>query len=1021
MKTVQNVLLLIMVLLVLICVPQAYAASAPSSQSITAFVQGQWKAANIPGITVAVIQNNSIVYSKQLGHTSTGSPVTDKTLFELGSNSKAFTGLAILQLIAQHRLALTDAVSKYLPWFWMQYQGHKETITIEQLLHHTSGIKATALGSIPVSTANNALELTVRTLVGGDLRHKPGYSFEYATINYDILGLIIQQVTGSTYEQYIQDHILTPLGLTHTYVGRNNLPAQDVAPQGYKMCFLHPCLYNAPEYRGNTPAGYIISNQQDMICWAGIQLGIVSVPEDFKQLIQQSHMPNLSVSPDTDGSSYAAGWSIFQVPGGEFSHDGTNPNFSSYIGLLPSQRVGVVILANMSSSYTHVIGQGIINLYLGRDLPIATEDQNVQIDKIATFLICLSGFACLFLCYFLFTSLWQIMRKKRRFAPFRMNTIFNIIKSLIFLVLFALTLYNMSALILPGMPWSFILIWGPNTILYALVTAAAVACLIYLYYLLMVLTDGVDEKPYYWLITFSVISGLGNALIIFVINETFVSTNNLTNGLLFYFVIGIVAYVFGQRFVRRKIIRLTNNLLFKKRIELLQALQQTSYRDFENLEQGKILAGLNSDTEVISNSIQITITGLTNVVTLLCCLLYLGFMNGLGLLVSLGVIICTAGLYYLVGQRAEKLWEDMRDAQNHLFQQIQDLLAGFKELQLNSQRRFSFHEDVKESSSIYRDKRIQGDIRFADVFVIGELLFIVVIGFVAFFYPSIFPAINQDILHNYVFVFLYMTGPVNAILDAYPQIVRMRVSWKRVESLSLQLNATQRITVEKRELPALAQRSLRLEVRNLQFDYQDKDKRTFTLGPIDYTFMSGEIVFITGGNGSGKSTFAKLITGLYTPTRGSISINGSVVESVQLSDYYSAIFSDFYLFEKLYGLSTDGKEQEIAYYLSMLQLTDKVQIREGNFSTTQLSSGQRKRLALLISYLEDRPICLYDEWASDQDPEYRTFFYQTILPDLRAKGKCIIVITHDDRYFHLADKVLKLDMGKTIAFPSVSL
>lgn len=127
---------------------------------------------------------------------------------------------------------------------------------------------------------------------------------------------------------------------------------------------------------------------------------------------------------------------------------------------------------------------------------------------------------------------------------------------------------------------------------------------------------------------------------------------------------------------------------------------------------------------------------------------------------------------------------------------------------------------------------------------------------------------------------------------------------------------------------------------------------------------------------------------------------------------YSTVFADFYLFDKLYGISYEGKETEIQRYLEILQLSDKVQIQDGKFSTTKLSTGQKKRLALLVTYLEDRYIYLFDEWATDQDPEFRLFFYDSLLPELKFKGKCVIAVTHDDRYFNLADRVIKMDLDK---------
>jgi putative pyoverdin transport system ATP-binding/permease protein len=189
----------------------------------------------------------------------------------------------------------------------------------------------------------------------------------------------------------------------------------------------------------------------------------------------------------------------------------------------------------------------------------------------------------------------------------------------------------------------------------------------------------------------------------------------------------------------------------------------------------------------------------------------------------------------------------------------------------------------------------------------------------------------------------------------------------------------------------------------------------FLLGPISLTLLPGQITFIVGGNGSGKSTLAKLITGLYPARTGSIYLDGVPITDENREWYrqhFSAIFSDFYLFDSYLGFNHSDLDQEVQSYLKQLQLDHKVQVRDGVLSTTNLSQGQRKRLALLTAYLEDRPVYLFDEWASDQDPHFRDLFYRQILVRLKELGKAVIVITHDDRYFNLADNIIKLDYGQ---------
>ena len=302
---------------------------------------------------------------------------------------------------------------------------------------------------------------------------------------------------------------------------------------------------------------------------------------------------------------------------------------------------------------------------------------------------------------------------------------------------------------------------------------------------------------------------------------------------------------------------------------------------------------------------------------------------------------------------------------------------------------------------------------FANAFIIGELLFTFVIGVIAFLFPVIFENMQTGILRNYIFIFLYMTGPVHAVLNSIPEIIRIRISFNRLNDFVKELDLP---TEEKevRESEDNIQGKFTLELKGIEYSYKNKSGDIFTVGSVDYRFNFGEITFITGGNWSGKSTLAKLITGLYVPDSGEILLDNHKIDEGELNQKFSAIFSDFYLFEKLYGIDYSSKEEQISSYLKILQMNDKLQIDNDAFSTTMLSTGQRKKLALLVSYLEERPIYLFDEWAADQDPEFKKFFYYNLLPGLRQRGKCVIAITHDDRYFHIADKIIKLDTGKVV-------
>ena len=194
----------------------------------------------------------------------------------------------------------------------------------------------------------------------------------------------------------------------------------------------------------------------------------------------------------------------------------------------------------------------------------------------------------------------------------------------------------------------------------------------------------------------------------------------------------------------------------------------------------------------------------------------------------------------------------------------------------------------------------------------------------------------------------------------------------------------------------------------------------FVLGPVDLTLRRGEMVFVVGDNGSGKTTLVKLLLGLYAPQQGQVLADGRPVTDQTRDHYrqlYTTVFSDFYLFEDLAAEAGQGGSlpQRALPYLQRLEIAHKVSVKDGAFSTVDLSTGQRKRLALVHAYLEGRPVLVFDEWAADQDPAFKQLFYQRILPDLKRRGRIVLVITHDDRYFGLADRVLKLQSGRLVA------
>jgi putative ATP-binding cassette transporter len=266
-----------------------------------------------------------------------------------------------------------------------------------------------------------------------------------------------------------------------------------------------------------------------------------------------------------------------------------------------------------------------------------------------------------------------------------------------------------------------------------------------------------------------------------------------------------------------------------------------------------------------------------------------------------------------------------------------------------------------------------------------------------------------------------MMGPIWGIIGALPTIERGQVALENIERLGVSLEVDDQ-EAETLELAPLETGTPPIvQWKDVVFSYgEEKGVETpFSLGPISLELHPGELVFVIGGNGSGKSTFVKVLTGLYQPCEGKVTLTGTLITDANREwyrEHFSVVFSDFHVFKKLLGQSESDAERLALHYLRLLHIDQKVTVRERMFSTLDLSQGQRKRLALVTAYMDDRPIYVFDEWAADQDPQYKEIFYKTLLPDLRERGKLVVVITHDDRYFHLGNQVIKLEDGQVVEY-----
>lgn len=464
-------------------IPSARADSNDIIYKINQFVEEQREISQIPGISVVIVEKGETVYQQGFGYADVKEkiPVNSRTLFELASTSKAYTGLAILQLENEGLLKRTDDVRKFIPWLELEYEGEPQTITIEQLLHQTSGIASNTIVRIPESNAENALELTVRTLLDQPLNHQPGSAFEYATINYDVLGLVIQNVSKQPYDVYIKEQLLEPIGMNDSYAGLHQVQSDELA-KGYKIGFMSVQEYTPPIYRGNIPAGYLVSNANDIAKWLNLQLGAIQNDTISKEIIEQSHIPDQSGGPILQDTYYASGWSVEEKDEKRYIwHDGANPTFSAYFIMQPAKQIGVAILSNMDTTFTTEIGKGVMDLWEGNNVSLNYTDGYQKMDKIVTVLSILVGCLGTTLSILLLRNIWKLKRKQRVWASMKGKRIFLVaFHSLFTAVIF---LFVMAAPKMLNMTWTFIRVWAPTSVT-ALYYIGIVTLFVYYFYLL---------------------------------------------------------------------------------------------------------------------------------------------------------------------------------------------------------------------------------------------------------------------------------------------------------------------------------------------------------------------------------------------------------------------------------------------------------------------------------------------------------------------------------------------------------
>lgn len=484
--------------------------------------------------------------------------------------------------------------------------------------------------------------------------------------------------------------------------------------------------------------------------------------------------------------------------------------------------------------------------------------------------------------------------------------------------------------------------------------------------------------------------------------------DTLNDRYVLYFLISLALYVIMVREFKKRLHIFFEDWIAKTRLKVMDRVRQTDLLSLEQMGTDVIVIVLTYDVKSVSELSYTIASTAYAFFLLLGILLYLALLSEYAFLITV-IVGGIAGAAYLYNQRViRQLVEKERGQETDMFEAVRHLLHGFKELRLNDRKSDEFfHQAMKPALARLKDLKLTIARRFLDNYSLTYGFWKILI-----IAPLLLLPLTGVYSHNTLLTFLgiILTLPINYLVDEMPRIMLAGISIQRLRQVEQQLAA---LNTEPDDTPEPSELLVpkRIRYQKIMFHYESQDGRPFSVGPVSFTLHAGEIVFITGGNGSGKTTLLKLLTGLYHPDAGQVFVNDVEVQLRHYRDMFAVVFADIYLFDRLYGLE-DVDEMRVEELLETMLLTGKVRFHAGQFAPLELSTGQRKRLALVVALLEDAPIYVFDEWAADQDPHFREYFYLDLLPWLKSQGKAVLAITHDDRYFDVADRIVKMDEGQ---------
>jgi putative pyoverdin transport system ATP-binding/permease protein len=522
------------------------------------------------------------------------------------------------------------------------------------------------------------------------------------------------------------------------------------------------------------------------------------------------------------------------------------------------------------------------------------------------------------------------------------------------------------------------------------------------------------------LLFMAAIGGISSAAVLAAINAGAQAAGESENSSLWaiaLFLVALTLFIWSQPFVTTTITAEIEAIIHKMRVRLMDAVRRSELLSIDDIGRSRIVAAINSDAGVLTQASNTLVYSMQSVVLIFFISIYVAYLSIAAFVMSVVIVGIAGTVFHLRSRRLAIERARAADQERQLFDRMDDFLDGFKEVRLNNARSVALFDDAVEVSRAAANIKIGAQVQTFRQIVSVQSYMYVLLGAVVFAAPKFGESLGGASIPKATTALLFVVGACFGLVQSIPILLNANAAADRLQKLVDDLSATASVLPD--EARVLTHFGV-IEMRNIVFRYVDKFSDTaFHIGPIDFTLRSGELVFITGGNGSGKSTLLRVLAGLYPPDSGEITVDGMHVTNDTRDSYrslFSAIFFDYHLFHRLYGIP-EPDPVEVGRLLAQFRLEAKTGLSHGEFRTLDLSSGQRRRLALIVSLLERRPILLLDEWTAEQDPEFRRKFYDELLPQLMQAGKTVVVITHDDRYLdelELPARRIRMDEGRVV-------